>query len=89
LLTIFSAGFAREYNQLSPRAGDYGFNGVAYHGYSNDGNCKTKDQVASDLLSIASSGYSLVRLYGLDCNQVANTLAAAETFGIKLFVLKP
>ena len=86
LLTIFSAGFAREYNQLSPRAGGYGFNGIAYHGYNNDGSCKTESQVASDLLSIASSGYTLVRLYGLDCNQAANTLAAAENFGIKLFV---
>lgn len=58
--------------------------GFSYSPYSADGSCKSQDQVNSDLASIGS-GYSLVRIYGTDCNQVSTVLAAAKTHGFKLF----
>lgn len=57
--------------------------GVAYSPYNKDKSCKSTSQVASDFQQII--GFQVVRLYGTDCNQVANVIAA--THGkVKLFV---
>ena len=40
--------------------------------------------MAADLQSI--SGYEVIRLYGTDCNQVANVIAAVKGKNIKLFL---
>ena len=58
--------------------------GLVYSPYMDDGNCKTADQVSGDFESI--SGYSFVRAYGTDCNQVSTILAAAKAKGMKLFL---
>ncbi|MCJ1274084.1 hypothetical protein MMC21_001878 [Puttea exsequens] len=49
---------------------------ITYSPYNADNSCKSSSQVSADLTSTASS-YSLIRLYGTDCNQIANVLAAA------------
>lgn len=67
----------------SPSAEGSGF-GFSYSPYNSDGSCKTQDQVNTDFASIGS-GYSLVRTYGTDCNQVATVLSAAKSKGLKLF----
>lgn len=61
---------------------------VSYSPYTgsyqaNDVTCKTADQVNSDFDAI--NGYSMVRIYGTDCNQVANVLSAASAKGMKVF----
>lgn len=40
--------------------------------------------MASDLAKV--TGYEVIRLYGCDCNQVANVLAATKGTGVSLFV---
>lgn len=57
--------------------------GLSYSPYNSDGSCKTQSQVTQDFSSI--SGYSLVRTYGTDCNQVSTVLTAAKAKGMKLF----
>lgn len=56
--------------------------GLTYSPYKVGG-CKTTEEVATDFEQL--DGYSTVRIYGTDCNQVANVLAAAKPKGMKLF----
>ena len=49
---------------------------VAYTPYNADQSCKSTSQVAADFQKI--SGYEVVRLYGTDCNQVGNVIAATH-----------
>ncbi|MCJ1301737.1 hypothetical protein MMC08_004538 [Hypocenomyce scalaris] len=58
---------------------------IAYSPYNADSSCKSSQQVAQDFQGIPSS-YEVVRIYGTDCNQVANVLAAAKPKGMQLFV---
>ncbi len=65
----------------APQGSGFGF---AYSPYNADSSCKTQEQVNTDFEAIPS-GYSMVRIYGTDCNQVATVLAAAQSKGLKLF----
>lgn len=56
---------------------------VAYTPYNADQSCKSTSQVAADFQKI--SGYEVVRLYGTDCNQVSNVIAATHG-SVKLFL---
>ena len=58
--------------------------GFSYSPYNADNSCKTQAQVNTDFATIGD-GYSLVRTYGTDCNQVATVLSAAKSKGLKLF----
>lgn len=58
--------------------------GVSYSPYNDDNSCKSAQQVANDFTKI--SGYQVIRLYGTDCNQVANVLAATKGSNVKLFL---
>lgn len=70
-------------NHLVPRAGKPG---IVYTPYNDDGTCKSTDVVASDIASMNSLGFGMVRIYGVDCNQVSNVLAAVKPFGMKVFL---
>ncbi|EME39884.1 glycoside hydrolase family 17 protein [Dothistroma septosporum NZE10] len=76
-----SAKAAPAYSASSSGSGSSSGQGITYSPYNADNSCKSAGQVKSDLAQI--SGYDLIRLYGSDCNQVANVLAACKT---KLFV---
>ena len=56
---------------------------VAYTPYNADQSCKSTSQVAADFQKI--SGYEVIRLYGTDCNQVSNVIAATHS-SVKLFL---
>lgn len=58
--------------------------GVSYSPYNADNSCKSAAQVAQDFGLI--SGYSVIRLYGTDCDQVENVLAATKGKGVSLFL---
>ncbi|KAL8634642.1 MAG: hypothetical protein Q9228_007769, partial [Teloschistes exilis] len=58
--------------------------GVSYSPYNADNSCKTPQQVATDLSKV--SGYQVIRLYGTDCDQVANVLAATKDSNVNLFL---
>ena len=57
--------------------------GICYSPYNADGTCKTQDQVNRDFDSL--SGYSTVRIYGVDCNQISTVTSAAASRSIKVF----
>lgn len=63
-------------------AGSSGY-GISYAPYDSNGNCKTADQISSDFG--AFSDYSMVRIYGTDCDQVPGVLKAAASKGMKVF----
>jgi len=68
-----------------PSGGGPGFSsGVSYSPYNGDQTCKSTSQVAADLQGV--SGYDVIRLYGTDCNQVANAIAATKGKNVKLFL---
>ena len=68
-----------------PVAGGPGFgSAISYSPYNSDNTCKSASQVASDFAKM--SGYEVIRLYGTDCNQIANVLAATKDTGVTLFV---
>ncbi|CCD26822.1 putative family 17 glucosidase NDAI_0I02540 [Naumovozyma dairenensis CBS 421] len=60
-----------------------GFKGITYSPYNSDGSCKSTSQVASDFAKL--SDYGVIRLYGVDCNQVENVLQAKSS-SQKLFL---
>lgn len=66
----------------SSSSSDSGYT-ISYSPYNSDNSCKNQDQVNSDFNVI--SGFSMVRIYGTDCNQTATVLSAASAKGIKLF----
>jgi exo-beta-1,3-glucanase (GH17 family) len=57
--------------------------GITYSPYTSSGACKSLSEVKSDLAQL--SGYEIIRLYGVDCNQVENVLQA-KAEGQKLFL---
>lgn len=69
---------------IAPRALDRP--GIVYSPYNDDGTCKTTGDVAVDIGNLHGFGFGMVRIYGVDCNQVSNVLAAAKGFGMKVFL---
>jgi exo-beta-1,3-glucanase (GH17 family) len=51
--------------------------GVSYSPYRGDGNCKSQEELNNDFDRI-SLAYNLVRIYGVDCNQIALVKASVE-----------
>jgi exo-beta-1,3-glucanase (GH17 family) len=65
-----------------PKAAGYGF---SYSPYTANNACKSAQQIATDFAAIPNIWqYSIVRIYGTDCNQVATVLPAANAHGLKL-----
>ncbi|CAI5758988.1 unnamed protein product [Candida verbasci] len=62
--------------------GSGGARGVTYSPYSDQGGCKSAGQIQSEVAAL--SGFDLIRLYGVDCDQVAQVLKA-KTPSQKLF----
>ncbi|KAF4334570.1 glucanase [Fusarium beomiforme] len=59
--------------------------GVAYAPYRGDHQCKTKDEIQNDIKKLAAD-FSVLRIYGTDCDQVANVYSCAKGNGMKLFL---
>jgi len=51
-----------------------GKGGIVWTPYNNDHSCKSEEQFRSELGGLGSKGYGLVRIYGVDCNQVSRLL---------------
>ncbi|KAI0206006.1 glycoside hydrolase family 17 protein [Astrocystis sublimbata] len=62
-----------------------GLHGITYSPYKGNGNCKTAAEVDRDF-SLFSKDYGVVRLYGVDCDQVSTVSQAAKKYGNKLFL---
>ncbi|KAK3321669.1 cell wall glucanase [Apodospora peruviana] len=61
------------------------FTGVTYSPYNSDGTCKTAAQVFADIQQL-EGGYSMIRIYGTDCDQIANVMTAADAIGASVFL---
>lgn len=57
---------------------------LTYSPYSNDGSCKTAQQVLADLEIIASKNIPRIRVYGTDCGSVQTIGAAVIHYGLVL-----
>lgn len=69
-------------SESSGSVGSAGGKGITYTPYSNDGGCKSSSQIQSEVAQL--SGYDIIRLYGVDCDQVAQVLSA-KTSSQKVF----
>ncbi|ROW15773.1 hypothetical protein VPNG_02087 [Cytospora leucostoma] len=70
-------------NKPAVNATGPGLFGVAYAPYNADGSCKSADQIMRDF-SVAGQSYGMVRVYGVDCNQIPNVYAAAKAANLKV-----
>lgn len=57
--------------------------GISYSPYNDDSTCKTQDEVDSDFEKMID--YVLVRIYGVDCNQVTTVTNAAKKHNMQIF----
>ncbi|KAL1800729.1 hypothetical protein ACET3X_001071 [Alternaria dauci] len=56
--------------------------GITWDAYTGSANCKTADQVASEFSRMKD--YKVIRIYGMDCNQIALAIQNAIKNGQKL-----
>lgn len=54
-------------------ASNGGAKGITYSPYSDDGGCKSYNEIAADLAKLTN--YDLIRIYGVDCDQANAVLA--------------
>lgn len=59
---------------------------VTYTPYTTSGQCKSASDVDSDMATIASWGFSTVRLYATDCSGLQNVGSSAKAHGLKIIV---
>lgn len=59
--------------------------GVSYAPYRADHSCKSQQDINNDFSQLKQS-YSLVRVYGTDCDQVPMVYSAAKAHGMQLFL---
>ena len=57
--------------------------GITYSPYNADQSCKSQPQITSDFATLA--GFSKVRIYGVDCDQVSLVIQAASSHNMKVF----
>jgi exo-beta-1,3-glucanase (GH17 family) len=56
---------------------------MVYSPYRADRTCKSRAEVAADVEKLKN--FSPLRLYGVDCNQIQNVIAAGKPYGIQVF----
>lgn len=56
--------------------------GISYSPYNADKSCKTKDQIDEDINAL--EGYTHIRMYGVDCDQVGPIVTAAKNKNMKV-----
>lgn len=68
----------------TPSSGSEGSgHGITYSPYNSDQSCKTADQISKDLAAL--DGYSMIRMYGTDCDQAGPIIGAAKSKNMKVF----
>jgi exo-beta-1,3-glucanase (GH17 family) len=59
--------------------------GINWSPYNADTSCKSQEQANFEFAQLAGAGFSMVRIYGVDCNQVAMTIAAVAQYNMTIF----
>ncbi|MCJ1407913.1 hypothetical protein MMC19_001984 [Ptychographa xylographoides] len=57
---------------------------MTYSPYTAAGTCKSQSDITADVASIASKGFSAIRIYSTDCHGLPYVGAAAAAHGLKL-----
>ncbi|KAF3179596.1 hypothetical protein TWF751_000423 [Orbilia oligospora] len=62
--------------------------GIVYSVYHDSGKCKDRETTRSEIKKVLDSGngYNWIRIYGTDCDQVANVMGAAYDGGVKVML---
>ncbi|KAJ5555697.1 hypothetical protein N7535_008131 [Penicillium sp. DV-2018c] len=60
--------------------------GMTYSPYTEGGDCKTKQEVASDLKTIKAKGFNLVRVYSTDCSSLEFIGDACKDLGLNMIL---
>ncbi|PGH26780.1 hypothetical protein AJ80_01545 [Polytolypa hystricis UAMH7299] len=60
--------------------------GMTYTPYRADGQCKTKDEVLGDIEEIKGMGFSVIRVYGTDCDSLEHITPACEKHGLRMII---
>ncbi|KAL6798959.1 glycoside hydrolase [Trichoderma sp. SZMC 28013] len=75
---------------VAPSGGLSGNNdhyGITYTPYEPaTGNCKTADEVDSDISKLKNAGFQVIRVYSTDCSTLENVGGAAKKYGIDLIL---
>lgn len=67
-----------------PSSGSKRF-GISYAPYRADHGCKSAGDIEDDFQQFAGD-YSVVRIYGTDCDQVPNVYSSAKSMGVKVML---
>ncbi|KAF1989710.1 glycoside hydrolase family 17 protein [Aulographum hederae CBS 113979] len=59
---------------------------ITYTPYTTDGQCKSSDEISSDVAGIAAMGFSTVRVYATDCDALENVGGACKASGLKIIL---
>jgi exo-beta-1,3-glucanase (GH17 family) len=59
---------------------------MTYSPYTSSGACKAKDDVASDIATIAKAGFTTVRVYSTDCSSLEFIGPACAANGLKMIL---
>jgi len=59
---------------------------MTYTPYTTGGQCKSASEVDSDIATIASLGFSTVRIYATDCSGLINVGASCKAHGLKIII---
>ncbi|KAL8932700.1 MAG: hypothetical protein Q9211_006163 [Gyalolechia sp. 1 TL-2023] len=59
---------------------------MTYSPYTSSGNCKATSDIRADVASIASKGFSSIRIYSTDCNGLPSVASAASSHGLNLIL---
>lgn len=65
------------------KAAGSGLFGVAYAPYNANGSCKSASQIMADF-GVIGKTYGMVRVYGVDCNQIPAVYAAANANNLRV-----
>ncbi|KAL8993379.1 MAG: hypothetical protein Q9188_007341, partial [Gyalolechia gomerana] len=59
---------------------------MTYSPYTSSGNCKSTSDITTDVTSIASKGFSGIRIYSTDCNGLSAVASAASSHSLNLIL---
>jgi exo-beta-1,3-glucanase (GH17 family) len=69
----------------SAAIGGGNLHGITYSPYKGSGGCKSSAEVEADF-DLFARDHGVIRLYGVDCDQVASAYTAAKKYGNKLML---
>jgi exo-beta-1,3-glucanase (GH17 family) len=57
---------------------------ITYTPYANSGDCKTSDEIASDIKKISELGFTTIRSYSTDCGVFDYVVPECQKYGLKV-----